>query len=75
LTGQSQFLGYAAALSDGPAAYILWIIGALTLSTWLVGLSAGVRRSRLYWVLQTAALWALPLLLLGGMAASMMPPA
>lgn len=75
MTWQSQFLGYTSALSDGPAAYILWTIGTLTLLTWIVGLRAHVRGNRWYRVLQTVALLALPLLLLVGMAASMMPPA
>nr|WKF58330.1 hypothetical protein HUO10_002828 [Paraburkholderia busanensis] len=70
----AQFLGYAAALSDGVAAGILWSIGALTLLTALIGLNTKTRTSRWFALLQTVALLALPALLLIGMVESMMPP-
>ncbi|CAB3781973.1 hypothetical protein LMG27177_01133 [Paraburkholderia fynbosensis] len=75
MIAHSQFLGYAAALADGEAAYLLWAIGGLTLLTWAVGLSkkAGVRGW--YRVMQAVALLALPVLLIIGMVASMIPVA
>jgi hypothetical protein len=75
LIAHSTFLGYAAALSDGEASYLLWIIGATTLIAWAVGLRAGAWNRKWYRIFQGAALLALPALLLVGMVASMMPPA
>jgi hypothetical protein len=71
----STILGYAAALSDGEAAYLLWIIGALSSIVWALGLRATVRNHRWYPLINGVALLALPVLLLVGMFASMAPPA
>lgn len=75
LIAHSTFLGYAAALSDGAASYLLWIIGAITFVAWAVGLRARVWNRKWYRVVQGVALLALPALLLVGMIASMIPPA
>jgi len=71
----SRFLGYASALSDGDASYLLWIIGLLNFMTWAMGLSVGLRESKWYRWLNIAALLALPCLLLVGMVVSMIPSA
>ncbi|SAL19819.1 hypothetical protein AWB74_00697 [Caballeronia arvi] len=75
MIANSGFLGYASMLADGDAAYLLWIIGALSLFTFVAGLGEEVRTSRWYRVLQSVALLALPALLLLGMVVSMIPPA
>lgn len=75
LIANSELLGYASMLADGDAAYILWFIGALSLVAFLAGLRSEARSSRWYQILQSAALLALPALLLAGMVVSMIPPA
>jgi len=75
LIAHSTFLGYAAALSDGEASYLLWIISAFTLVAWAVGLRAGVRNQKWYRIFHGVALLALPALLFVGMVVSMIPPA
>ena len=75
LIANSQFLGYASALADGDAAFLLWTIGAVTSVTFVLGLRQRSREVRWYRALQALALLALPVLLLVGMAVSMIPPA
>lgn len=75
LIANSEFLGYAAALADGAAAYLLWGIGTFSLLVWLVGLNRAYREGQWYRFLRAAALLALPVLLLIGMVVSMIPPA
>jgi hypothetical protein len=75
LNAHSGFFGYAAALADGEASYLLWIVGAFALLTWLVGLNKRLRNKAWYRAMQAAALLALPALLIVGMAASMTPVA
>lgn len=75
LIAHSTFLGYAAALSDGEASYLLWIIGAITFAAWAVGLRGGAWNRKWYRILHGVALLALPALLLVGMVVSMIPPA
>lgn len=75
LIDHSTFLGYAAALSDGEASYLLWIVGAITLVAWAVGLRAGAWSKKWYRIFHGMALLALPALLLVGTIVSMMSPA
>lgn len=75
MIANSQFLGYASALADGDAAYLLWIICAVTSITLVLGLRQKAWESRWYRALHAVALLALPVLLLLGMVVSMIPPA
>ncbi|KXV03930.1 hypothetical protein CR51_15335 [Caballeronia megalochromosomata] len=75
MIADSEFLGYASVLADGDAAYLLWLIGALSLVAFVAGLRKEARSSVWYRMLQAVALLALPVLLLLGMVVSMIPPA
>lgn len=75
LIANSKFLGYAAALADGESAYLLWIIGIFSLLVWAISFRNKVWETRWYRLLRSAALLALPVLLLIGMVVSMIPPA
>lgn len=66
-------LGHTAALSDGEASYLLWIIGVLSVVVWVLGFRPSVRNHRWYALINGAAFLALPALLLIGMVVSMMP--
>lgn len=75
MIASSTFLGSASGLADGDAAYLLWIIGVLSLVVFLVGLRKGAPSTWWFRVLQSVGLLALPALLLVGMIVSMISPA
>lgn len=67
--------GYAAALADGEASYLLWMIGALNFLAWVISLRPGAQDCGGYRLFRSVALLALPVLLLVGMVVSMLVPA